>query len=136
MIPEVNEKILTEYRTIAVVGLSRDPAKDSHKVSSYMQSAGYRVIPVNPTADEILGEKVYKNLSDIPEVVDVVNIFRPSEEAGSIVDEAVRIGAKAVWLQLGIINEEAVKKAEQAGLDAVMDRCMMVEHMRLGKGGP
>ncbi len=133
MISEVTEKILSNYKTIAVVGLSKSPEKDSHKVSSYMQNAGYRIIPVNPTADEILGEKAYKNLRDIPDVVDVVNIFRPSAEAGGIVDAAVEIDAKAVWMQLGIFDEAAAKKAAGAGLDVVMDLCIMTEHRRLKK---
>jgi predicted CoA-binding protein len=126
-----NAKVLAKYKTIAVVGLSRDPSKDSSKVASYMKSAGYKIIPVNPSAEEILGEKVYKDLTDIPEKVDVVNVFRPSEEVGPIVDKAIKIGAKAVWMQLGIIDEEAAKKASDAGLDVVMDWCMMTEHKRL-----
>ena len=131
MIPSTNKKILTNYRTIAVVGLSKNPGKDSHKVASYMQKAGYRIIPVNPSADEILGEKVYKSLREIPEAVDVVNIFRPSAEVGAIVDAAVEIGAKAVWMQLGIFDEAAAKKAVGAGLDVVSDWCIMTEHMRM-----
>jgi len=131
MIPSANKKILSSYKTIAVVGLSKNPGKDSHKVSSYMQTAGYRIIPVNPTSDEILGEKVYKNLGEIPEPVDVVNIFRPSAEVGAIVDAAVAINAKAVWMQLGIFDEEAAKRAAEAGLDVVSDWCIMTEHMRL-----
>ena len=133
MIPEANKKILSSYKTIAVVGLSKNPEKDSYKVASYLQNAGYRIIPVNPGAEEILGEKAYKNLRDIPEPVDVVNIFRPSAEAGVIVDAAISIGAKAVWMQLGIFDEAAAKKAAGAGLDVVMDWCMMTEHMRLKK---
>ncbi|MFQ5800389.1 MAG: CoA-binding protein [Candidatus Hydrothermarchaeales archaeon] len=129
--PDTNAKILAKYKTVAVVGLSRDPKKDSHKVASYLKSVGFRIIPVNPSADEILGENVYRDLADIPEKVDVVNIFRPSDEVGPIVDKAIKIGAKAVWLQLGIINEEAAQKAAEAGLDVVMDWCMMTEHKRL-----
>ncbi|RMF89742.1 MAG: CoA-binding protein [Methanobacteriota archaeon] len=127
-------QILEEYRTIAVVGLSKNPEKDSHRVARYLQSAGYRVIPVNPTAEEILGEKAYPRLSDIPFKVEVVDIFRPSAEAGAVVEEAISVGAKAVWMQLGIVNEEAAKKARNAGLDVVMDRCMMIEHRRLKSG--
>ncbi len=133
MISEANKKILSSYKTIAVVGLSKNPEKDSHKVSSYMQKAGYRIIPVNPSADEILGENAYKSLRDIPEPVDIVNIFRPSSEAGAIVDAAVEIDAKAVWMQLGIFDEAAAKRATEAGLDIVMDWCIMTEHMRLLK---
>jgi len=127
---EVIDRVLRRARTIAVVGLSRSPAKDSHMVASYLKSAGYRIVPVNPTAVEILGEKAYPDLRSIPEEVDVVDVFRPSEEVGGIVDEAVAIGAKAVWMQLGIVNEEAAEKARRAGLDVVMDRCMMIEHQR------
>jgi predicted CoA-binding protein len=133
MIQGANKKILSNYETIAVVGLSKNPEKDSHKVSSYMQKAGYKIIPVNPSAEEILGERAYKSLRDIAQPVDVVNIFRPSAEAGAIVDAAVEIGARAVWMQLGIFDEDAAKRATEAGLDVVMDWCIMTEHMRLMK---
>lgn len=129
--PDTNAKILAKYKTVAVVGLSRDPKKDSHKVASYLKSVGFKIIPVNPLADEILGEKVYHDLLEIPEKVEVVDIFRPSDEVDSIVDKAIKIGAKAVWMQLGIINEAAAQKAASAGLDVVMDWCMMTEHKRL-----
>src|SRR3989304_8590195 len=120
--------ILKNYKTVAVVGLSKDPGKDSHKVAVYLKSVGFRVIPVNPTADEILGEKAYKSLTDVPMEVDVVNVFRPSDETGPIVDKAIKIGAKAVWMQLGIVNEEAAQKAREAGLQVVMDACLRVTH--------
>lgn len=133
---ETIKRIFKESHTIAVVGLSKDPEKDSHRVGAYLQKAGYRVVPVNPTAEEILGEKVYKNLRDIPFPVDVVDIFRPSSEVGPIVDIAIEIGAKAVWMQLGISDIEAEARARAAGLDVVANRCMKIEHskLQLGKG--
>ncbi len=122
-------RILAKYRTIAVVGCSKDPSKDAHTVPAYMQERGYRVIPVNPTATEILGEKAYPNLSAIPEPYDVVDIFRPSEQVGPIVDEAIRAGkAKVVWMQLGIADEAAAARARAAGMQVVMDRCLRIEH--------
>ncbi len=124
-------QILKNSRTVAVVGLSKNPEKDSHKVAGYLQAKGYRIVPVNPNAEEILGEKAYKNLSEIPIPVDVVNVFRPSAEAGQIVNDAIKIGAKAVWMQKGIIDESAAERASSAGLDVVMDMCMMTEHRRL-----
>ncbi len=124
-------EILVESRTIAVVGLSPKPERDSHEVAHYLQQAGYRIIPVNPTAKEILGEKVYPDLASIPEKIDIVDIFRRSEHVPPIVDEAIRVGAKTVWMQLGVVNEEAAKKAADAGLNVVMDRCTLREHKRL-----
>lgn len=121
--------ILRNYRTIAVVGLSKDPSKDAHTVPAYMKSMGYRVIPVNPTATEILGERAYPNLSAVSEPYEIVNIFRPSDQVESIVDEAIRAGrAKVIWMQLGIANEAAAAKARAAGVQVVMDRCMRTEH--------
>ena len=125
---------------MAVVGLSRNPAKDSHRVAHYLQSVGYHIIPVNPFADEILGEKCYKSLLDIPETIDVVDIFRPSEDVPPIVEEAIKLKnklgtPKVVWMQIGIFNEEAAKRAREAGFTVVMDRCMMVEHRRLTRKG-
>ena len=127
---EVSTKdILTKYRTVAVVGMSKDPSKDAHTVPAYLKEKGYRIIPVNPTATEILGEKAYPNLSAVPEPYDVVNIFRPSDQVGPIVDEAIRAGkAKVIWMQLGIVNETAAAKARAAGLQVVMDRCMRTEY--------
>ncbi|RBM16539.1 CoA-binding protein [Prauserella sp. PE36] len=119
-------RILRESKTIAVVGLSRHPAKAAHSVPAAMQAAGFRVIPVNPTADELLGERVYRSLSDIPDEVDVVNVFRPSPEAAGVAREAVRIGAKALWLQQDIVSPEARAIAEEAGLTYVEDQCMAV----------
>jgi hypothetical protein len=121
------------YKVIAVVGMSKHPEKPSHYVPRYLMEQGYRVIPVNPAAEEILGERSYPSLDGVGEEIDVVNIFRPSEEALPIVKEAVRMGAKAVWMQEGIINEEAAKFAEEKGIFVVMDRCMMKEHRAILK---
>ena len=128
--PEAIDKILEETKTIAVVGLSSDPSRPSYGVSSYIQSMGYRVIPVNPTESQVLGEKVYPSLADVPDTIDLVNIFRRSEEAGRHVDEAIAIGARSVWLQEGVIDHSAAMRALAAGLDVVMDRCILKEHMR------
>ena len=128
--PEAIEKILDETKTIAVVGLSGDSSRPSHGVSSYMQSMGYRVIPVNPSENEVLGEKAYPHLAEVPETIDLVNIFRRSDEAGKHVDEAINVGARAVWLQEGVIDYEAAMKAADSGLDVVMDRCILKEQMR------
>lgn len=121
------KEILDRYTTIAVVGLSRDPGKAAHSVPRAMQAAGFRIIPVNPHADTLLGEKVYRNLQDIPEPIDVVEVFRPSEEAPAVARQAVAVGAKALWLQLGIRSAEARRIAEGAGLAYVEDVCMSVE---------
>jgi predicted CoA-binding protein len=125
------KRILTEFKTIAVVGLSPKPDRPSYRVASYLKSKGYRIIPVNPNATEILGEKCYPNLSSIPEKVEVVDIFRRPEDVPPIVDEAIKVGAKAIWMQEGITDEESARKAEKAGLLVVMDRCMYKEHARL-----
>ena len=126
-------KILNEYRTVAIVGLSPDPNRPSHRVASYLAGNGYKVIPVNPHAQEILGERSYPDLGSIPKRVEIVDIFRRSEEVMPIVDEAVKIGAKAVWMQEGVINEKAASKAREAGLLVVMNKCMFKEHQRLNK---
>ena len=123
--------ILEKSKIIAVVGLSPKPERDSHKVAKYLQDQGYRIVPVNPRADTILGEKSYPDLASIPEKVDVVDIFRRSDDVPPVVDQAIDIGAKAVWMQLGIVNEDAAVKAREAGLGVVMDRCMLVEHRNL-----
>ena len=123
--------ILKESKVIAVVGLSPKLERDSHKVAKYLQDQGYRIVPVNPRADTILGEKSYPDLASIPEKVDVVDIFRRSDDVPPVVDQAIDIGAKAVWMQLGIVNEDAAAKAREAGLGVVMDRCMLVEHRNL-----
>lgn len=125
------ERVLTRYRTWAVVGLSENPARASHRVAAFLQSRGFRVIPVNPIADRILGEKVYPDLESIPEPVEVVDIFRRSSQAGVHVDEAIAVDAQAVWLQLDVIDEQAAERARQAGLDVIMDRCPAIEYPRL-----
>jgi predicted CoA-binding protein len=128
--PEAIDRILTETKTIAVVGLSSDGTRASNSVSRYMQSNGYRIIPVNPNEATVLGEKSYARLEDVPDKIDLVDIFRRSEEAGQHVDEAIRIGARGVWLQEGVIDQEAARRAIDAGLDVVMDRCILKEHMK------
>ena len=129
------QQILKESKTIAVVGLSSDPAKDSLHVAQYLQQQGYRIIPVNPKEQEVLGEKAYPDLKSIPERVDIVDVFRRSEATPPIATEAVAIKAKALWLQLGIANDEAASTASHGGLDVVMDKCIMVEHKRLRAQG-
>jgi predicted CoA-binding protein len=128
---EEARELLETVKTIAVVGLSANPERVSNSVARYMQEAGYRIIPVNPGIREALGEKAYASLRDIPEKVDLVNIFRRSEDVPPVVDEAIAIGAKGVWMQEGIINEEAADKARAAGLKVVMDSCIKVQHSRL-----
>ncbi len=123
--------ILKTWKTIAVVGLSPKKFRPSYGVSEYMQSHGYRIIPVNPGHPEILGETCYRRLEDIPEPVEIVNVFRRSEEVPPVVDSAIAIGAKCVWLQEGIEHEEAAAKARAAGLEVVMDRCILKEHRKL-----
>lgn len=123
--------ILDHHKTIAVVGLSSRKSRAGYYVPAYMQKAGYRIIPINPHIEEALGEKAYPDLASITEPVDLVLIFRRSELIPPVVEQAIQIGAKAVWMQLGIINEEAAQMAEQAGLQVVMDACAMVEHRRL-----
>ncbi len=123
-------EILRKCKTIAVVGLSSNPLRSSHEVTEYMQGAGYRIIPVNPNETEVLGEKSYARLEDVPEKVDVVNIFRRAEEVPPVVESAIRIGAKVVWMQLGIENEEAAEKAKVAGLAVVEDACILIEHRK------
>ena len=118
---------LHETRTWAVVGCSPDPSRDSHRIAALLQQRGYRVIPVNPAASEILGERCFSSVHEIGEPVDVVDVFRRSEEAGAHVDEAIAIGAKAVWMQLGVIDEAAAERARAAGLRVVMDRCPAIE---------
>jgi predicted CoA-binding protein len=121
------KQILEKSATIAVVGASRDPAKSAHSVPRQMQLHGWRIIPVNPFADELLGERAYRTLADIPEPVDIVDVFRPSEEAADVTRQAVAIGAKAVWLQQGIASSEARRIAEEARIDFVEDHCIAVE---------
>ena len=127
--------ILRTARTVAVVGLSPNPERPSHRVARYLQGQGYRIVPVNPTVESVLGERSYPSLAEIPEPVDVVDIFRRSEDVPPVVEQAIRIGAKAVWMQEGVVHEEAAAKARAAGLAVVMDRCMLKEHSRLRQAG-
>ncbi len=121
-------EILAAAKVIAIVGLSDKPDRDSFGVAAYLQRAGYRIVPVNPAVKEVLGEKSYAHLRDIPFAVDVVDIFRRPDAVPEIVDSAIEIGAKAVWMQLGVVHEAAAAKARAAGLRVVMDRCIAVEH--------
>jgi predicted CoA-binding protein len=125
------KELLKSIKTIASVGLSANVEKPSFGIAYYLKQQGYRILPVNPTAKEIFGEKVYPDLLSIPEKVDVVQLFRRSEDVPPFVEQAIQIGARVVWMQEGISNPEAAKKAEAAGLTVVMDRCMRAEHMRL-----
>jgi len=127
------EHLLTQTRTWAVVGCSPDPGRDSHRIAALLQRRGFRVIPVNPMVDEVLGERAYPSVEAIPEPVDVVDVFRRSDQAGAHVDEAVRISARGVWLQLGVVDEAAAARARDAGLRVVMDRCPAIELPRLGR---
>ncbi len=129
--PETIKKILEECKTIAVVGLSSDGMRPSHRVAAYMQQQGYRVIPVNPNETEVLGERVFPDLSSIGEKIDLVDIFRNSAHAGEAVDEAIKIGAKAVWLQEGVIDHAAAQRAADAGLLVVMNKCWLKELYRM-----
>jgi predicted CoA-binding protein len=131
---EAVRTILNGTRRVAIVGLSTDHQKASYFVGSYLKSAGWEVIPVNPKADTILGLKAYPDLKSIPGAVDLVDIFRPAADVGPIVDDAIAIGAKAVWQQLRIVNLEAAEKARQAGLLSVVDLCVKMEHGRYGGG--
>ena len=124
-------ELLKNSRTIAVVGLSSRRMRPSYGVSEYMQRAGYKIIPVNPNESDVLGEKAYARLEDVPEPIDIVDVFRRPECVQDVVDSAIRIGAKAVWMQEGVVNETAAEKARQAGLAVVMDRCILKEHRRL-----
>jgi len=133
-------EILTRYKTVAVVGLSRDPSKDSYRVAEYLKRHGFHIVPINPFADEVLGEKSYKSLLDMPAEVqkslEIVDVFRPSAEVLSIANQVVQLKKThgvpyVVWMQLGIINEQAAETARKAGLTVIMDKCMMQEHRRL-----
>jgi predicted CoA-binding protein len=123
-------EILKRYKTIAVVGLSSNPMRPSHAVASYIQNAGYRIIPVNPNEREVLGEKSYPRVEDVPEKIEIVDIFRRAEDIPPVVEGAIRVGAKVVWMQLGIVNDEAGEKARAAGITVVMDACLLVEHKK------
>ena len=124
-------EILRKYHTIAVVGLSSDEARGSHGVSKYMQSAGYRIVPVNPVETEVLGEKAYPTVASIPAPVEIVNVFRRLEATPGVVDDAIAAGAKVIWMQPGVVNEKAAAKAREAGLEVVTDRCIRTEHRRM-----
>ena len=124
------KELLERTNTIAVVGFSTNPAKAAHRIPAIAKDAGYRVIPVHPTADEILGEKAYRRLADIPEPIDMVDVFRPSAEATGVVREAIAVGAKSVWLQSGIVSAEGRAAAKEAGVDYVEDECLGVEVRR------
>jgi predicted CoA-binding protein len=130
---ETIRRILDECRTIAVVGLSSDSSRASNSVSGYMRRSGYRVIPVNPNETSVFGEKAYPDLFAVPEKVDLVDVFRRPDEAGKAVDQAIAVGAKAVWLQEGVIDSAAAQRALDAGLLVVMDRCWLKEHIRAGR---
>lgn len=127
--------ILTGSKTVAVVGLSDNPGRASYHVAAYLQKHGYRIIPVNPAVSEVLGERSYGSLRDVPEPVDLVDVFRKSDAVPPIVDDAIAVGAKAVWMQEGVVHEEAAARARAAGLKVVMDRCTLKEHARLAAGG-
>ncbi len=135
-LPEFNPEdeeirgILENNRTIAVVGLSTNPDKDSHRVARYLKEQGYQIVPVNPKNEEILGQKCYANLKEIPFSVDIVDIFRKIEAIPAVVDEAIATGAKVVWMQLGLAENQSAHKARSAGLQVVMNKCIKIEHSR------
>jgi uncharacterized protein len=124
------KEILEQYKTIAVVGLSSQTWRPSYGVSRYMQSAGYRIIPVNPRESEVLGEKAYPSLDDVPEPFEIVDIFRRPEYVPDVVEAAIRRNARVVWMQSGIVHEAAAERARAAGLEVIMDRCILQDHMR------
>ncbi len=128
MVDEKIKELLATAKTIAVVGLSSNPERSSHGVAKYLQRHGYKIIPVNPNETEVLGEKSYASLRDIPEKVDIVDVFRAASAVPAIADDAIAIGATALWLQLGIVHEEAAAKARSAGLQVIQDQCIAVDH--------
>lgn len=138
-IPEYNppsekiKAILEKYKEVAIVGLSPKPERDSHKVAKYLKENGYRIVPVNPGQKEILGERCYPNLKAIPFLVEVVDIFRKPEAIPPVVDDAIEIGAKVVWMQIGLAHNQAADKARKAGLEVVMNKCIKIEHMSMAK---
>ena len=126
-------EILKNSRTIAVVGLSGNPMRVSNGVSAYMQRSGYRIIPVNPQETEVLGERSYARLEDVPDKIDIVNVFRRPEFTPEIVESAIKVGAKTVWMQEGVVNEAAASRAREAGLEVVMDKCILKEHRKMSR---
>ncbi|MDE1763927.1 MAG: CoA-binding protein [Thaumarchaeota archaeon] len=124
-------KEIYKLKTVAVVGMSKNPEKAAHYVPKYLAEKGYNVIPVNPTADEILGKKCYPSLADIPVKIDIVDVFRPSDQVQQVIEDAIKIKPRVVWLQEGIHNPEAESLAKKAGIDVVFNRCMLAEHQRL-----
>jgi predicted CoA-binding protein len=130
MTPNIPE-ILKSAKAIAVVGLSSNPTRASNGVAAYLQRAGYRIIPVNPNESVVLGERAYARLEDVPETIDIVDVFRRSEHVAEVVESAIRIGAKTVWMQEGVVDETAAARAREAGLNVVMDRCLLKEHRKL-----
>ena len=128
--PQQIRQLLTESKTIAMVGLSDKPHRPSHFVATYLQMEGYKIIPVNPRITETLGEKAYPDLKSVPEPIDIVDIFRHPAECDALVEEAIEIGAKAVWMQLSIVNRKAAKRALENGLQVIMDKCVKMEHGR------
>jgi predicted CoA-binding protein len=131
----LEEEILDKYKTVAVVGLSSNPERPSHRVARYLKEQGYRIIPVNPRETEVLGEKFYPDLCAVPDPIDVVDIFRKAKAVPRVVAQAMYVDAKAVWMQEGIVHEAAAARARRAGMGVVMDRCMMKEHRRIMKKG-
>jgi len=134
------DEILRKYKTVAIVGLSRDPAKDSHKVGEYLKSQGFRIVPINPFVDEVLGEKSYESLLNMPveeqRGIEIVDVFRPAVDVPLIVGQTIRLKKlydvpHVVWMQIGIVNEEAANEARKAGLSVIMDKCLMREHRRI-----
>lgn len=124
-------EILTGAKTVAVVGFSSKPERPSHRVAKFLKDAGYRIYAINPNIEEALGEKVYASLEEVPAGIDIVDIFRASDKVLPVVEAAIRVGARVVWMQEGVVNEEAARKAKEAGLKVVMDRCTMQEYRRL-----
>ncbi len=131
----LEEEILSKYRTVAMVGLSSNPERPSHRVARYLKEQGYRIIPVNPRETEVLGEKAYPDLCAVPDPIEVVDIFRESKAVPRVVAQAMYVGAKAVWMQEGIVHEAAAARARRAGMAVVMDHCMMKEHRRIMREG-
>jgi len=131
----LEEDVLRKYKTVAVVGLSSNPERPSHRVARYLMEQGYRIIPVNPRETEVLGERSYPDLCAVPQPIEVVDIFREAKAVPRVVAQAMYVGAKAVWMQEGIVHQAAAARARRAGITVVMDRCMMKEHRRIMKKG-